>query len=280
MLKSLPKDHLTDLLEGLLNTAPQAILILDQTHCVRCWNPMAEKIFGISKGDAINTPVEDLLNVNFSEGLICFDDKQTSSSSLAEVQIEQTAQPITIDHQDWCIVYLTDVTVRREQERRLANEALTDPLSGLSNRRGFQDKLESALSKKLTLAIIDTDHFKQVNDQFGHEAGDLAIQTLSKLLVQNFPDAITHSRLGGDEFGVVMETQSQAKTVEAFDQFRRQVNRVKLGPQAFSITVSIGVALSNVAGTTARELLTTADRSMYQAKEAGRDQVAIQPINV
>lgn len=280
MTHSLPDDRQTDLLQCLIDTSPQAIVILDQDDHIRCWNPMAETIFGIPADDAVDQPVRDLLNVDPWEGMIRFHDKQTCRDSLGEIQIEQTTHAIDIGQQQWNVVYISDVTVRREHERQLATQALTDPLSGLSNRRGFQDRLESALSKKLTLAIVDTDNFKQINDRFGHEAGDLAIQLVSKLLLQCFPDAITHSRLGGDEFGVVLQTQSLNETQDAFESFRHRVNTAKLGPQEFSITVSIGIALSNVAGTSARELLTTADRSMYKAKEAGRDQISIQPINV
>lgn len=280
MFYSLPDDRQADLLPCLINTSPQAIVILDQENRVRCWNPMAETIFGIPAADALNQPVHDLLRLDRWEGLIRLKDQQICRDSLAEIQIEQTTHAIDVGPQQWFILYISDVTVRRAHERRLATEALTDPLSGLSNRRGFQDRLESALPQKLTLAIVDTDNFKQINDRFGHEAGDLAIQLVAKLLLQCFPDAITHARLGGDEFGVVLPTRSLTETRDTFEQFRRRISRAKLGDQEFSITVSIGIALSNVAGTSARELLTTADRSMYSAKDAGRDQIAIQPINV
>ena len=280
MQDPLPDQQKLDLLQCLLDTSPQAIIVLDQDNCVRCWNEMAQAMFQTSRFEALGAPIGRLLQVERFDGLVAFNDKQTTADPPREILIEQTAHAITIGDQAWTIVYISDVTVRREHERRLASEALTDPLSGLSNRRGFQERLESALSKKLTLGIIDADNFKQINDRFGHPAGDLAIQTLSRLLIESFPDAISHARLGGDEFGIVMETRSKGETAEAFDKFRHRVQNTRISTHAFTITVSVGIALSNVAGTSARELLTTADRSMYQAKEAGRDQISIQPINV
>jgi len=273
------------LLQSLIDTSPYGILILDQQHRVKCWSPMAETIFEIPAHEAIETPVGDLLSIDQeyvqeTGGQFRLVDTQTQRDSRVVIQIEQIIHPIKTDGQDWTILYLNDVTVRREKERRLANEALTDPLSGLANRRGFQEKLESALSGRITLAIIDTDNFKQINDQFGHEAGDLAIQHLAKQLRDCFPDAVCFARLGGDEFGVVLETTSLPETEAKFEKFRQRIMAVPPSQHDFSITVSIGVALSNIKGTSARELLTTADRSMYQAKEAGRNRIAIQAINV
>ena len=276
--------HQSELLRILVSTFPQAVLVLNSDQQVMCWNPMAEKIFGVTKSEALSKPVDQLLAVE-SLSPLRFAEEQPRKNSDSKIQIEQAVHSVTFETDPWTIVYLNDVTDRREYERRLANEALTDPLSGLSNRRGFQIKLESSLSSKLTLAIVDTDHFKQINDRFGHESGDLAIQLIANELKNCFPDAICHARLGGDEFGLMINTLSHAETERRFESFRQQICDTKIGGPSselpeFSISVSIGVAMSDVGGTTARELLTTADRSMYKAKKGGRNQIYIQPIDV
>ena len=284
MLGFMPTRYPTEMLKSLIDTSPHGIVILDQEDVVKCWSPMAETIFEVAPCDAIDVNVNDLLNVDSDredqEDPVRFAEIQVSQKSRAEIQIEQTAHRVTINDQNWTIVYINDVTFRREQEKRLASEALTDPLSELSNRRGFQEQLEYALSGKLTLSIIDIDNFKQVNDRFGHEAGDLAIKHIATQLLDCFPDAVTCSRLGGDEFGVVLKTGSAMEMEEKFERLRQRIAALQPSKYDFSLTASIGIALSNVAGTSARELLTTADRCMYQAKKAGRNQIVLQPINV
>ena len=284
MLDVMPTQHPTEMLKCLIETSPQAIVILDDDNVVKCWSPMAETIFEVAASKAINVKICDLLEVDGDCGEdevpLRFAEAQISKKSQAKIQIEQTAHRVSISDKNWTIVYISDVTFRREQERRLASEALTDPLSGLANRRGFQDQLEGALSGKLTLAIIDIDNFKQINDRFGHEAGDLSIKHFATQLLDCFPEAVSCSRLGGDEFGVVLKTATELEVEANFEKFRQRIMSLRPSDHDFTLTASIGIALSNVLGTSARELLTTADRCMYQAKEAGRNQIILQPINV
>lgn len=274
----------SDLLPCLIETSPHAVVIIDQDRFVKCWNPVAEAAFEIPATEAIGSVIDDLLGldsaVSANSRVLRLAETQTARKSGRAIQIEQFVHRIPVEDQQWTIAYINDVTVSRAHERRLANEALTDPLSGLANRRGFQNQLETALKGKLTLAIIDADNFKQINDRFGHEAGDTAIQHLATQLVECFPDAVCCSRLGGDEFGVVLKTGAMPETQAEFEILRQRITSRQPQQHSFSLTVSIGVALSNVPGTAARELLTTADRCMYRAKAAGRNQIVIQPINV
>lgn len=284
MLKSIALPLQNTLLRSLIKTSPYGILVLDQQDRVKCWSPLAETIFEIPASDALDRPIDDLLAVDLEYrekvgGAIRLEDTQTKRDSNEPIAIEQVTHQIDVDGQDWTILYIGDVTLRRQREQRLANEALTDPLSGLLNRRGFQQKLESKLSEKITLAIIDTDNFKQINDRFGHDAGDVAIEHIAQQLRGCFPEAICLSRLGGDEFGVVLRTDELSKTESKFEKFRQCIIENPPHDHGFSITVSIGVALSNVPGTSARELLKAADRSMYQAKDAGRNRIFIQQID-
>jgi len=280
----MPPQLQNTLLQSLIETSPYGILILDQQNRVKCWSALAETIFEIPASDAIDKPINDLLIVDSEYvretcGQLRLEGTQTQRDSRVDIQIEQIIHPIKTDGQAWTILYLSDVTERREKERRLTNEALTDPLSGLENRRGFQEKLESALLERITLAIIDADNFKQINDRFGHEAGDLAIKHVADKLQQCFPEAVCIARLGGDEFGVVLKTVSLLETEKVFEKFRQSIMAKPPSHDGFSITVSIGVAMSNVPSTSARVLLKTADKNMYHAKKAGRNRISIQAID-
>ncbi len=284
MIESMPLQTQNALLRGLIQTAPYGILVLDQQNRVKCWSALAETIFETPACDTLERPIDELLvvDLDFSDrsgGAFRLADTQTKRDCNSAIEIEQFVHPIKIDSQDWTIIYISDVTLRRQREQRLTSEAVTDPLSGLLNRRGFQRKLESVLPDKITLAIVDTDNFKRINDRFGHQTGDLAIKHIAQQLGDCFPEAVCLARLGGDEFGVVLKTGSLAETEANFEQLRQRIMDVPPSEHNFSITVSIGVALSNVSGTSARELLKSADQSLYRAKEAGRNRISIQPIN-
>ena len=288
MADSLSNELQQRLYQQLLETIPEAVVVFDQNQVIRYWNPQAETIFGVSRDEAIGQPVLSLLDP--LEGK-ADDDSQPvfHASQFRRHDGQQTAicvnsktTSVAIDDQQWTAAYFQDVTAERDETRRLARVAATDPLSGLLNRRGFQEKLEQDLSGKLTLAIVDADSFKKINDTYGHAAGDQGIQFIAGVLRACFPDALCLARLGGDEFGVVAPTVSAEETTVAYQRFIAQVaaGAPSETKTPFSITVSVGVAISNVGGTSARELLTTADRALYAAKEAGRNQVKSSVINV
>ena len=182
------------------------------------------------------------------------------------------------------VATLTDISDLKKAERQLRILADIDPLTGALNRRAFTDVVAERLRRTSDVAILycDLNGFKPINDTYGHAAGDQGIQFIAGVLRACFPDALCLARLGGDEFGVVAPTVSAEETTVAYQRFIAQVaaGAPSETKTPFSITVSVGVAISNVGGTSARELLTTADRALYAAKEAGRNQVKSSVINV
>ncbi len=282
----------------LLEKTPEAVVVFDENQVVRFWNPQAEAIFGVPNAAALGQTVFALLapadnNVSLPPD-VGVDAERTPAPVFHSSQVRRhdgketkilvnwSTSSIEIESLHWTAAFFQDVTAQRHQTRRLARAAATDPLSGLLNRRGFQDQLEKYLDAKLTLAIVDADHFKTLNDTFGHEAGDQGIQFIAGILRGCFPDALCLARLGGDEFGVVTKTLPAQETTMAFEQFIEKVSAgIPNSPErSLKLTVSVGVAISNVCGTSTRELLTTADRALYAAKEAGRNQMRTTAINV
>jgi diguanylate cyclase (GGDEF)-like protein len=160
----------------------------------------------------------------------------------------------------------------------LANLARTDPLTELVNRRGFDEALAREQARHvrggppMALLLIDIDHFKQVNDSWGHQAGDQTLRQLGALLSERFRAMDIVGRIGGEEFGVLIPDcepdQAVKRAQELCDAVR---NRSREWPH--SITVSVGVATSLDTKTAAEDLLALADSGLYLAKAMGRDRV-------
>ncbi|QHL91598.1 diguanylate cyclase [Sphingomonas changnyeongensis] len=157
--------------------------------------------------------------------------------------------------------------------------AVTDPLTGLLNRRGFVERVETLLleTSPVTLVLIDIDRFKRVNDRHGHDAGDAVLRAVAAALSW-VPDARAIGRLGGEEFGLLAANLSPARAIEFANQARAAIaeEQVQAGDTFISVTASAGVSCVP-AGTDFMTLYKAADRALYAAKDAGRDRAEIAP---
>ena len=167
----------------------------------------------------------------------------------------------------------------REAERRLAELAQYDALTGLANRTLFQDRLSQAIARAhrteqpVALLFLDLDRFKEINDSLGHEAGDRVLKETSARLREHLREGDSVARLGGDEFTVILDSVKDAEEVRAVAQ---KLMRALAEPIAFEghdlfVTLSIGIALYPRDGEDADTLVRHADTAMYQAKGEGRD---------
>jgi diguanylate cyclase (GGDEF)-like protein len=156
------------------------------------------------------------------------------------------------------------------QARVFRDLALRDPVTGLANRRGFDDQIYLQTHtdiKQGALLMIDVDEFKQVNDTHGHEAGDRALRLVGEAIAESIRPQDFAARIGGDEFAAILPVAGLAPAREIGERIRRAV-AVKAD---LSVTVSIGVAA--LAGD-ARAVLLAADAALYEAKSGGRNQVS------
>lgn len=158
--------------------------------------------------------------------------------------------------------------------------ALTDPLTGFYNQRYLLRYMRGLLTagqpNGIAVMMIDVDHFKAINDQYGHAVGDLALKAMSDTLRHRTRVFDTIARYGGEEFVVVMPGASVNDAMSAAERLRYSVERMPFAPMPgydHGLTVSIGVSFSSAANTTAETLLQSADQAMYQAKRAGRNRV-------
>ena len=182
---------------------------------------------------------------------------------------------------DGFVVTVRDVTARKEDELQAARDASTDPLTGLPNRRAFLKELEPALAgaaeRPFSLAIIDLDHFKSINDRYGHDVGDLVLKHVARIMRRLSTEDYFFARLGGEEFGLVARNSAVGAAVEVCERLREQIHEHQIRDadgKPFGVSASIGVA--NLRGPCSVSLaLQTADAPLYSAKAAGRNRVHI-----
>ena len=156
--------------------------------------------------------------------------------------------------------------------------AFTDHLTGLANRRRFERQLEREVARverferPFTLLMLDIDNFKNLNDNFGHDAGDDAIRRLSKVLREGTRGIDLAARIGGEEFAVLLVETNKPGGFEVAERLRAAIKSFEI-PQAGHITASFGVAECPSDAQTAADILKAADVALYDAKRNGRDQV-------
>jgi len=185
---------------------------------------------------------------------------------------------------DWAVA-----TVAQAEERVAALQArveyleglsVTDELTGLLNRRGFQSVIDNELARSerggrsFSLLMCDCDFFKHLNDQLGHHAGDDALNSIGKLLEENKRRIDVAARVGGEEFALVLPETDQH---EAFIVAERLRSRFADGfaDQPVALTLSLGVATYPTHGMTADALLRASDEALYAAKALGRDRTVL-----
>jgi diguanylate cyclase (GGDEF)-like protein/PAS domain S-box-containing protein len=166
----------------------------------------------------------------------------------------------------------------------LRSQSIRDPLTGLFNRRFMEESLEleirraSRNQRPLGMIMIDLDHFKYFNDNFGHEAGDLLLKELGTLLKGNIRGEDIACRYGGEEFTLILPEGTGAVTQQRAEFFKEAIQRLDVhyrGHPLGRITASMGVAIFPDHGRTAKALIEAADKALYRSKKAGRDRVTL-----
>lgn len=172
----------------------------------------------------------------------------------------------------------------RSSERKLRRIACQDALTGLLNRHGFKQALDNTLALvqrqagAMGLLVIDIDHFKQINDRFGHDAGDRLLKACARQFRQGLRRADLICRHGGDEFVVALPMSTPANTLAAADRLLKAVRSttLKVKSQSCEVTLSIGAACSHPPDAPdIVQLMCKADQALYRAKHAGRNQVCL-----
>lgn len=202
------------------------------------------------------------------------------------VQARQMNSPKTIENisiiRSWYFesreikrALLVGLTLLNKNMNELRQETLTDPMTGLLNRRGLQFKLEQwqVIKQDFTALAIDIDHFKQVNDTWGHETGDETIKKVAQLLTRYCRAEDVVFRLGGEEFLVLMPNADPAQGHDIAERLRAGIEANSL-IAGHTVTISVGVAFSQD-NANADDVLNYADQALYRAKAGGRNRVTV-----
>ncbi|WP_067728711.1 sensor domain-containing protein [Oceanobacillus damuensis] len=173
-----------------------------------------------------------------------------------------------------------DITHQKEYESKLEHFALHDVLTGLPNRRYFNQKLATAMASSkngLAVLMIDVDNLKQFNDQMGHDFGDKVIQIAAKRLDDSLQKKDTAARLGGDEFAVILPNiNTKENALEIVKRIHNAIQEPWYYKESiFKITASIGIALVSDEKATPVSILKNADLALYEAKSAGKNNIQI-----
>ncbi|MDX5335581.1 MAG: diguanylate cyclase [Marinobacter sp.] len=181
-----------------------------------------------------------------------------------------------------------DISDRKQLETELEEMATRDPLTGLLNRREFSRVLEEELERArryerpMALLWIDFDHFKDINDSWGHAAGDTVLCAVSEILTDRVRSVDSVGRFGGEEFVIVLPEMDVEGARDTAERLRQRVGNALIpleSGHSVPLTISVGVAVYPVHGHTVETLCGAADKAMYQAKMQGRNSVAMaQPI--
>ena len=166
----------------------------------------------------------------------------------------------------------------------LRDQSIRDPLTGLFNRRYMEESLEREISRAtrsatpVAVLILDLDHFKKINDAYGHSAGDHALRELGAILRFRSRTEDVAARYGGEEFMLMLPGMGKIDAVQRAEELRVAISEIQLlddGIDLPKVTVSIGVAVFPDHGCSADDLLRSADKALYRAKNAGRDRVVL-----
>lgn len=158
-------------------------------------------------------------------------------------------------------------------------QSLTDPLTNCLNRRGFDEQFENhfqnaiARNRSISLVMIDFDHFKAINDNYGHPVGDQVLRNLSGLLLQEAGNGVIAARVGGEEFALLLSDRSFEEVAEVAERVRKRVEDMTVPGLDDRLTVSCGVAHAPTDAQSADRLFLFADKALYRAKASGRNRV-------
>ena len=283
-----------------LQSIGDGVITTDGDSTVDYINPIAEQLTGWRLEDAMGRPVEEIFRAFHEETCEPLENPLTVSIRRArpsksvrpmllirrdgnELYVESTAAPIR-DGAGKCtggVLVFHDVSESRELNRRLSYHASHDLLTGLVNRREFESRVERSLKSakaresSYALCYLDIDQFKIINDTCGHSAGDVLLGQVGALLKSKVRWRDTLSRLGGDEFGVLLEACSLDEALRTAETLREAVRNFRFTweDRVFRLGASIGVVPITADNVDVASILSAADSACAAAKEAGRNRV-------
>jgi len=289
---------LPDLVQDVLDALPTPVFFKDRNGVYTGCNRAFARLIGRSRREIIGLTVFDISPEEYAKSHFDADAVlvQAGGEQRYEAQIKRCDgerrhvvfhKAALYDEQgelNGIVGTILDITERKALEVQLAHMAERDALTGLFNRRAILAHLESLhrdrrqASQSLCLMMCDVDHFKSINDRYGHGLGDQVLRQVSHLLCGNLRDGDRVGRIGGEEFLIVLATADVDDARQVAERLRQQVARMEVvccDGVRLSVTISIGVAQSLHQDEDWADVIARADAGLYAAKRAGRDKVIV-----
>lgn len=285
---------------SVVESANDAIILMDQCGKIISWNQAAEIIFGYRESEIIGNGLSFLFPATYYQNF----SNNEIDPLIASVLLHPGAKaiefkalkndgsefPVEVSLSSWTTAeglfysgIVRDVTERKSLEDQLTHQALHDPLTKLANRVLFGDRVTHALAKggrrqsSVGVLFLDLDNFKNINDTMGHAAGDELLVSVAHRLESCLRTSDTAARLGGDEFAILVEDASDTDASVLVAERIKEILQAPFlinGKNLF-VGTSIGIAVSEKGNENPDELLRNADVAMYIAKSQGKDQYAV-----
>lgn len=281
------------ILSAITDSARDAIVMLDGQGKVAFWNPAAEQLFGYSREEVLGRELHRLLVPNaelyraYKKAFRHF--QLTGEGNVVgktiefkgrhkdgrEIYVELSLSALKIKDAWHAVGILRDIGERKKMEEQLYRLSITDPLTNVYNRRFFMQMLKQEIERTqrtgraFSIVMLDLDHFKSINDRFGHAVGDVVLKTIAGAISQRIRKTDILARWGGEEFIILLpETPADGATSLA-EELRANLNSLIM-PEVGHVTASFGVA-GYAPSDTIDTIIMRADHMLYEAKAAGRN---------
>jgi diguanylate cyclase (GGDEF)-like protein/PAS domain S-box-containing protein len=284
----------TDYLNTVLNSMNDAVLVTSPAGVIKRVNDAAVRLFGYKEEDIAGQPLLNLIAENereaFSMEASGVETRETviATRSGQTIPVSLSAAPIAADDPQFqgTIFVVRNITDRKRAERRIRYLARYDALTKIPNRMQFQHMLQQAIARarradrSIVMLYLDMDRFKEINDTFGHAAGDRTLEVLSERLTRILPREAVVGRLAGDEFALFIEgfAEPEHERTQAATLARMVLAEVGkayyVDKQEVFLTASVGIALCPKDAENVIDLIRNADAAMYHSKQNGGNSFA------
>lgn len=270
---------------AIFNSINDGVIVLDGTHRLIDYNEAAKHNFNVLNKSLIGTPIEKLwrelmakekmLDLQRTEAV---QEVKTVADGMEKVYQLRVAP---LDEAKGSLLIFTDMTELKKLQAQLEHQAYYDELTGVHNRRAFlqQAEKELAAARKegvpFSVILMDIDHFKKVNDTYGHHTGDELLVHVAETCRTELDAGYLFARYGGEEFVIALKGLPATAAVQAGNRMRQQLKMRPLESESATIAVTMSMGVAEGTDKLLHQLLNEADKALYEAKEAGRDQVRV-----